>query len=116
MRNTKKKYFECKFKEACGNQARPWEIIKSFISSTDPVLPDEVTTSYGLKLNEPDVICIRKIIFVMKSSSAGSDSINLLVLKAAFPSISHIFTSLINACLMLVSCKGSSPIVLKSQG
>ena len=41
---------------------------------------------------------IRKIIFEMKSPSTGSDSINLLVLKTAFPSISHIFTSLINTC------------------
>ena len=41
---------------------------------------------------------VRNIIFEMKSSSAGSDSINILVLKAAFPSISHILTSLINAC------------------
>ena len=55
---------------------------------------------------------IRKIIFEMKSSSAGSDSINLLVLKTTFPSISDIFTSLINACYR---SKGSSPIVLKSQ-
>ena len=30
---------------------------------------------------------IRKTIFEMKSSSAGSDFINLLVLKTAFPSI-----------------------------
>ena len=53
----RKKYFECKFKDACGNPAKTWKIIKSVISSTDPVLPDEVTTSGGLKSNEPEVIC-----------------------------------------------------------
>ena len=57
LRNAKKKYFECKIKDACGNPAKTWKIIKSVISSTDPVLPDEVTTSDGLKSNEPAVIC-----------------------------------------------------------
>ena len=46
---------------------------------------------------------------LMKSSSAGSDFINLLVLKAVFPSISHIITSLINACFK----QGKFPNCLK---
>ena len=49
LRNAKKKYFECKFKDACGNPAKRWKIIKSVLSSTDPVMPDKVTTSDGLK-------------------------------------------------------------------
>ena len=52
---------------------------------------------------------IRKIIFGMRSSSAGSDPINLFVLKTAFPSISHVFTSLVYACFK----QGKFPNCLK---
>ena len=48
----KNKYFECKFKDACGNRAKHGKLL-SVISSADPVLPNEVTTSDGLKSNEP---------------------------------------------------------------
>ena len=42
---------------------------------------------------------LEKIIFGMKSTSAGSESLNLLMLKTAFPYIADVFTSLINVCL-----------------
>ena len=42
---------------------------------------------------------VEKIIFGMKSTSVGSDSLNLLVLKTAFPYVAGVFNSLINACL-----------------
>ena len=66
-----------------------------------------VDVSMHLRPVTHDEIC--KIIFEMKSSSAGSDSINLLVLKIVFPSISHIFTSLINVCFK----QGKFPNCLK---
>ena len=148
LRCAKKKYFESKLKEACGNPAETWNIIKNVISSKDSVSPDEIITRDGSASSGPEDVCnamsehfatvgarlfrtptasevdvpletfmgihvdvsmylrpviqdeIRKIIFERKSTSAGSDYINLLVLKTAFPIISKIFTSLINACLL----------------
>ena len=50
-----------------------------------------------------------EIIFEMKSTLTGSDCINLLTLKTAFPIISKVFTSLINACLK----QGKFPKCLK---
>ena len=41
---------------------------------------------------------VRYIIFEMKSTSAGSDSVNLLLFKTAYPVISDAFTSLTNDC------------------
>ena len=42
---------------------------------------------------------VEKIIFGMENTSAGSDSLNLLVLKISYPYIADILTSLINLCL-----------------
>ena len=52
---------------------------------------------------------VEKIIFGMKNTSAGSDSLNLLVLKIAFPYVADILTSLINLCLK----RGTFPDCLK---
>ncbi|XP_065568927.1 uncharacterized protein LOC136032585 [Artemia franciscana] len=52
---------------------------------------------------------VEKIIFGMKNTSAGSDSLNLLVLKIAFPYVADILTSLINLCLK----QGTFPDCLK---
>ena len=52
---------------------------------------------------------IRKKIFEMKSTLAGSDYINPIVLTTAYPIISKILTSLINACLK----QGKFPNCLK---
>ena len=80
-------------------------------SNKDPPLETFMGTSVAVSMYLRPVTHdeVRKIIFEMKSSSAGSDSINLLVLKAAFPSISHILTSLINACFK----QGKFPNCLK---
>ena len=52
---------------------------------------------------------LEKIIVGMKNTSAGSDSLNLLVLKIAFPYVADILTSLINLCLK----RGTFPDCLK---
>ena len=70
-------------------------------SDNDPPLETFMGTSVDVSMYLRPVTRdeIRKIIFEMKTvSSTGSGSITLLVLKTAFPSISHIFTSLINTC------------------
>ena len=52
---------------------------------------------------------VEKIIFGMKNTSAGSDSLNLLVLKIAFLYVADILTSIINLCLK----RGTFPDCLK---
>jgi len=53
---------------------------------------------------------VEKIVFAMKNTSAGSDSLNLLVLKITFPYVADILTSLINLCLK----RGTFPDCLKT--